>query len=221
MDSRRVPWPLLCSALGLALELLAGCSALDPGATDAGPVAGAVDAESREARNAADARPPDRLGAAPADAGCLPAPTTRVVLRGNLDADAAVSTFSPSAPAATSVFAVALSLHDSNGAAHPAAIHVARIGVGSFSWHVLVDGSALTGGAVGSPVVAAHGKLVFDAKGALASTTTESNAFDFVAAVQNQAIDFDFGAVGGSGTTSFAAPSTLTTLGQDGRACSD
>lgn len=207
----------------MAPRVLLVCLALVPASCSNRPAAvldaaGTADASPLPAREVA----PTRDAVATREATpAVPSRTTRVVLRCNLDAAAATSTFAASAAAATSAFAVALTLHDTNGQARPATLHFARTGPGSFTWHVLVDGAEITGGTAGSPIVVAEGTLGFDAQGALASSTTLHADIDFAGAVQNQFVQFDFGAPAAQGSTSLPSPSVLLFLARDGRACTD
>ena len=155
-----------------------------------------------------------------------PVATTASTIVANLNSDevAPANPWDPTNPSATSNFSTSMTVYDSLGKAHNVDVYFRReAAAGAWSWHGLVDGGEVTGGTAGVPTQAATGTLTFDTQGRLTTEATTTSDFDFLGAVQNQAIAFDFGdsitTDGGSGlkgVTSYASPSGVTFLSQDG-----
>ncbi|MCC6748490.1 MAG: flagellar hook protein FlgE [Deltaproteobacteria bacterium] len=156
-----------------------------------------------------------------------PGATSQVSLVANLASSATTPTtaFSAANASAGSNFSTQVTVYDSLGQAHAVNVYFRReAGAGAWSWHAVSDGADLTGGTAGTPQEIATGTLAFDTQGRLQSAATTSSAFNFVNAVQGQAITFNFGdPIGSGGTglrgmTSYASPSATTFIDQNGYA---
>jgi flagellar hook protein FlgE len=158
-----------------------------------------------------------------------PTATTAAEVVANLNSDEVepANPFAVADPSNTSNFSTSITVYDSLGKAHNANVYFRReAAAGTWSFHVLVDGSEVTGGAPGDPPVeAATGTLTFDTQGRLLTETTTANDFDFAGADQNQVINFDFGdsittdgGTGLQGVTNYASASSVSYLDQDGSA---
>ena len=153
-----------------------------------------------------------------------PVPTTKADMTLNLDANAAVKpAWDPTSPNTTSNYATTANVFDSLGAAHRVEVYFRDQGGGNWEWHAMVDGGDLTGGTAGTLTEIATGALSFTSTGALQSQSMTSSTANFLNATPGQTIAFTFGddiASGGtglSGTTQFAATSSVTSLAVDGR----
>jgi flagellar hook protein FlgE len=145
-------------------------------------------------------------------------------VKANLQSDAAVlaAPWDPASPASTSNFSTSMTVYDSIGSAHGVQVFFRKTAAGAWDWHAMADGAGLTGGTAGTLTEIAGGTLAFDTSGRLSAVTQPLNAFNPVGAVQNQALDFNFGdptGAGGTGllgVTQFASQSASTFIGQDG-----
>jgi flagellar hook protein FlgE len=161
-----------------------------------------------------------------------PVTTTSAQIFANLDAGSTAPTNPwPASPipgttnlSSVSNYQTTVTVYDSLGKAHTVNVYFRKeAGAGAWSWHALVDGGEVTGGTAGTWVEGATGTLSFDSQGRLMTEATSANDFDFLGAVQNQAIAFDFGdsvttdgGTGLKGSTSFASKSVATYVNQNG-----
>lgn len=154
-----------------------------------------------------------------------PKSTTSATVVGNLDSDESepANPFSTTDPTGTSNFSTSVTVYDSLGKGHTVNVYFRKeAAAGTWSYHALVDGGELTGGTAGVFEEEASGTLVFDTQGRLTTNTATASDFDFLGAVQSQAITFDFGdATGAGGTglqgmTNFSSASAISFLDQDG-----
>jgi flagellar hook protein FlgE len=153
-----------------------------------------------------------------------PVQTAKAAMTLNLDANATIKpAWDPTNPNTTSNYATTANVFDSLGAAHRVEVYFRDQGAGAWEWHAMVDGGELTGGTAGTLTEIAAGSLAFNTAGALLSQAVTSSVANFKNASPGQAIAFTFGddiASGGtglSGTTQFAATSSVTSLAIDGR----
>ncbi len=154
-----------------------------------------------------------------------PSTTTTADIAANLDSTSTIPpAFDTTTPGTTSNFSTAMTVYDSLGNAHRVDVYFRKAAANSWEWHALVDGGELTGGTAGVAQECAAGTLDFTTDGWLdVETVTVASDFDFVGATQNQAITFDFGesittdgGTGQSGTTQYAASSSIRSQEQDG-----
>lgn len=152
-----------------------------------------------------------------------PRATANMALALNLDsASVPLPPFNPAAAAATSNYTTSTTAYDSLGTAHRVDIYFHDNGGGSWDWHALVDGGDLTGGVKGVATQIASGALTFNGAGALQTAVPGASSANFVGAIPNQSIAFNFGdpiAGGGTGlagTSQFAGASNVKSLSQDG-----
>jgi flagellar hook protein FlgE len=157
------------------------------------------------------------------NASSAPQATRTVMVKANLQADAAVPLpFDPADPARNSNFATSVTVYDSLGKAYQPQVYFRNDGNGTWEWHAMVDGGSVDGGAPGIPAEIATGVLTFDAQGRLTDTGIPSITFNPNGALQPQDLTFDFGdamsqgGTGLAGVTQFASPSATTFVGQDG-----
>jgi flagellar hook protein FlgE len=160
-------------------------------------------------------------------AALQPVATQTLTITANMDSTQAVPTaaWDPQNPSATSNFSTSMSVYDSLGNAHAVNIYFVKTAAGAWTYHALAEGGEVTGGTAGQNVDIATGTLTFNTSGALQATaTTSGGTVNWVNATPAQALTFDFGtsiAAGGTGlggTTQFAAPSSISSQGQDGYA---
>jgi flagellar hook protein FlgE len=153
-----------------------------------------------------------------------PGATTKISLKANLQADAALPpAWDPADPANTSNFSTSSALYDSIGKSYQVQIYFAKTGNGTWDWHAMTDGAGVVGGTAGLPSQIATGSLTFDTAGRLTSPPAPTQTFNPVNA-NPQPLTFDFGAALGAGgtatgldgVTQFASASASTFVGQDG-----
>jgi flagellar hook protein FlgE len=156
-------------------------------------------------------------------ASAQPRATTRLTLKANLQADAAVPTaaWDPASPGATSNFSTTMTVYDALGAAHAVQVYFRKTGDGAWDWHALTDGAGVAGGTAGQLTEIAGGTLAFGDGGEL-TAMTQSSSFTPAGQAAPQPLDFSFGdptSAGGTGlggVTQFSAASASTFIGQDG-----
>jgi flagellar hook protein FlgE len=154
-----------------------------------------------------------------------PLATTTMTVTANLDANAAPPALPWDAqnPAATSNFSTAMSVYDSLGNAHNVDVYFVNTGPGAWSYHMLANGSEVTGGTAGQNSDIGDGTLTFSSNGALQSDTPTGGAVTFNGATA-QTIALNLGtsiAAGGTGldgVTQFGGASNVTAQNQNGYA---
>ncbi len=162
-----------------------------------------------------------------------PKATTSYNVVANLDATATTpaAAFSAANPQTTSNFATTMTVYDSLGSPHALTTYFRKTGANTWDYHVLANGSEVTGGVAGTNVEIATGTLSFNATGALQTNTlTAGGTVSFTGgAAAGQAIAFNFGtpvaagggATGLDGVTQFGSPSSVGAQNQDGYAPGD
>jgi flagellar hook protein FlgE len=168
------------------------------------------------------------LGNIQVDTAALPPQaSSNLTITANLDSTATPPTlpWDPQNPANTSNFSTSLQSYDSLGNAHTLNVYFQNTGPGAWTYHVLGNGSEITGGTPGQNDEIATGNLTFNTAGALQSNTvTSGGTVSFVGATANQALSFNFGsqvANGGTGldgVTDFGSPSSVSAQSADGYA---
>lgn len=152
-----------------------------------------------------------------------PNATQAVAVGVNLDAGTPVNpnAWDPADPANTSQFSTTVTVYDSQGGAHQVDIYFENTGPNQWTWHAIVDGAELQGGAAGN-VEVGTGTLTFDANGRLLDETAGPQlvGVQFGNAAP-QDITVDFGEAlnqggDGSGSTQHADANAVTFLDQDG-----
>jgi flagellar hook protein FlgE len=161
-------------------------------------------------------------------ASLSPVATTTMNITANLDANSTPPAlpFDAQNPAATSNFSTSLTAYDSLGNSHVVNVYFQNTGAGSWTYHMLANGSEVTGGTPGQNSDIGTGTLTFNTAGALASVTPTGGAVTFNgAAAQNIGVNFGTsiaaGGTGLNGTTQFGSPSDVTSQSQDGYASGD
>jgi flagellar hook protein FlgE len=131
----------------------------------------------------------------------------------------------PQNPAATSNFSTSITTYDSLGNQHQLNVYFSETAANTWTYHVLANGSEITGGTAGQNVEIGNGTLAFNTNGSLNTMTpTTPIVANFVGATAGQAIAVNFGSqtsaggTGMDGITQFAAPSAVNTQSQDGYA---
>ncbi len=160
-------------------------------------------------------------------AALSPKMTTTLTVAANLNSADVPPTapWDPQNPATTSNFSTSMQVYDSLGAAHTTSIYFQNDGGGTWTYHVLANGSEVTGGTPGQNDEIATGTLVFGTNGSLTSNTvTAGGTASFIGATPNQPLTFSFGtptASGGTGLdgiTQFGSTDTVSAQNQDGYA---
>jgi flagellar hook protein FlgE len=156
-----------------------------------------------------------------------PKTTTTLSITANLDSTQTppAAAWDPQNPGPTSNFSTSMQVYDSLGSPHTVNVFFQNTGAGTWDYHVLANGSEVTGGTAGQNDEIATGTLTFNTSGALQSNavTTPGNV-SFVGAAATQPLTFNFGtpiANGGTGldgTTQYGTPSSVSGQSQDGYA---
>jgi flagellar hook protein FlgE len=156
-----------------------------------------------------------------------PQASTTLSVTANLDSTATPPAlpWDPQNPANTSNFSTSLQVYDSLGNPHTMSEYFQNTGPGTWTYHVLGNGSEITGGTAGQNDEIATGTLTFNSAGALQSNTlTAGGTVSFAGATPNQPLALDFGtpiATGGTGMdgiTQFGSPSSVSAQSADGYA---
>jgi flagellar hook protein FlgE len=156
-----------------------------------------------------------------------PNATTTLTVSANLDSSSVVPTaaWDPQNPAATSNFSTDITAYDSLGDGHQLSIYYSETAPNAWTYHVLANGSEITGATPGQNVEIGTGTLAFTTGGALQTVTqTTPIVANFIGATAAQAINVNFGnpttggGTGLTGITQFAAPSAVNNQSQDGYA---
>lgn len=141
-----------------------------------------------------------------------PNATTKASMQVNVDSTSPVPPpWNAANPSGTSSYSTSMTVYDSLGNAHRADVYFRNAGGGSVEWHAMVDGGELTGGTAGTPTEIGTGTLTFDTSGNLTGGATGTATASFTGAKPGQAITFDF-----TGSTAYAAGSTVNSVNQDG-----
>jgi len=151
------------------------------------------------------------------DATAPPQVTTNVEMTVNLDSTTPVSAlpFDPTDPAGTSSFSTTVTVSDSRGTAHSLEVYFTQSATGQWDWNAVAPLGELDGSTSTDPTIVASGTMTFNPDGTLASSSQGLSTVTFFNA-NAQDITFDFGAVGGEGSTSFGSASALSFVEQDG-----
>jgi flagellar hook protein FlgE len=160
-------------------------------------------------------------------AALAPKTTTTLSVTANLDSTQTppAAAWDPQNPSTTSNFSTSMQVYDSLGTAHTVNVFFQNTGAGTWDYHVLANGSEVTGGTAGQNDEIATGTLTFNAAGALQSNAiTAGGSVSFTGATPNQPLTFNFGtpiANGGTGldgTTQYGTASSVSAQSQDGYA---
>jgi flagellar hook protein FlgE len=158
-------------------------------------------------------------------ASLSPQVTTTMTVTANLNSSSTppVLPWDPQNPVSTSNFSTSMQVYDSLGDAHTVSLYYQNTGPGTWTYHVLANGSEVQGGTPGQNTEIATGNLVFNSNGSLQSNTvTGGGTASFNGATANQPLTFNFGtpvASGGTGLdgiTQFGSANTITAQSQDG-----
>ena len=150
-------------------------------------------------------------------------PSERVQLHVNLDARVPVGApIDLAKPEETSQFNTGIQLFDSVGNARPITMYYNKTAENTWEFYAMTDGSNLTDGVPGEPSVVAQGTLAFDQYGKLESVSQSIVNSNFLGAVADQNIEFEFGdptdqlGTGEKGTTQYGSKSAMFRNVQDG-----
>ncbi len=149
-----------------------------------------------------------------------PRATGAIAMVANLDRNAPVQTFDVADAANTASHSTTVTVYDSLGAAHQLEVYFSQTASGEWTWNAVAPQGELDGSDATDPVVVASGTLSFDSDGRLVSEAQTLSSVTFAGA-SAQDLRFDFGeelSAGGDGTgsTSFASPSAVSFVDQDG-----
>ncbi|MCB9733695.1 MAG: flagellar hook-basal body complex protein [Deltaproteobacteria bacterium] len=152
-----------------------------------------------------------------------PRATSAVALDVNLnraDYDGFVAVFDTSDPEGTSQYQQSLTVFDSLGEAHQIEIYFTQTAPGQWAWNAMCPFGDIDGTDNGDGLVVAAGSMVFDDQGRLQTGTQVQSGVTFFGA-EPQDLTFDFGSAiddggDGSGSSSYAAASSLNDVLQDG-----
>lgn len=150
-----------------------------------------------------------------------PKATDQVNIAMNLDANSEdPGAFDVTDPTGTSNFSAGVTVYDSLGNSHLITVYFSKTAANTWDWNAVATQAELDGGGAGLEVEA-NGTLLFDNTGALDTIETSTTNFDFLGAVQDQSITFDFGTTTTTGTgldgaTQFGSNSTITNITQTG-----
>ena len=158
-------------------------------------------------------------------AALSPKKTASVTVTANLDSSTTplAGPWDPQNPTTTSSFSTGMQVYDSLGDAHTVNVYFQNTGAGTWTYHVLANGSEVQGGVPGQNSEIATGTLDFNTNGSLQSNTvTAGGTVSFNGATKNQPLTFNFGtpvAAGGTGLdgiTQFGSSSEVSAQSQDG-----
>jgi flagellar hook protein FlgE len=161
-------------------------------------------------------------------ASLSPKATTQMTVTANLNANSTPPALPWDAqnPVATSNYSTSLSAYDSLGNSHVVNVYFQNTGPGAWTYHMLANGSEVSGGTPGQNFEFGTGTMTFNTNGALASVTPTGGAVTFNgASAQNIALNLGTsiaaGGTGLGGTTQFGSPNDVTSQSQDGYASGD
>jgi flagellar hook protein FlgE len=122
----------------------------------------------------------------------------------------------------TSDFSTSITIYDDNGQSHSLEVYFKKTADNVWSWHGLIDGGDVAGGAEGVPEQVGTGTLNFTSNGAFSSVAGNSVSITWPSSSQTIGLDFGEtiadGGDGLGGTTQFANPNVIHTQSQDGYA---
>lgn len=143
--------------------------------------------------------------------------TATMNLNLNAAETAVTSGFDINDPGGTSNYSTAMTIYDSLGQAHIITTYFTKTAAQTWEWNSTLDGSDVSGGTAGTPVLFGTGDLAFDGtSGALTTTMPVSfytGAVTYANGIAASASTVDF-----TGTTQFGSPSVIQTINQDGYA---
>lgn len=147
-----------------------------------------------------------------------PRATGTVDLTLNLDPNEPIATvpWDPNNPTESSSYATSVTVYDSLGNAIQADVYYRKVNDNEWDYHVLVDGSQVTGGVAGTPVEITNGDLEFDTDGNLINHAQGAVTFDPLGATPGQNLVFTF-----DSSTQYAGDFNLERLRQDGFTAGD
>jgi len=118
-------------------------------------------------------------------------------------------------PTGTSNYSTPISVYDTLGTAHEVQVYFTKTGNQAWTWNAVLDGSDVSGGTAGTPVLYGTGSLAFNASGQLTTapmpTTFRTAAITFANGLTAAATTIDF-----TGSTQYAGASTPESITQNG-----
>ncbi len=154
-----------------------------------------------------------------------PKATSELTVTANLDANATTPTtqpFDPQNPTTTSNFSTGMTIYDSLGQAHTVNVYFDKTGSGTWDYHVLANGSEVSGGTAGQNSDIADGTITFNSAGAIQTIASTGGGSVTFNGANPQTLQMNFGsqiANGGTGLdgiTQFGSPSNVSSQSQDG-----
>jgi flagellar hook protein FlgE len=152
-----------------------------------------------------------------------PKATTEMTVTANLNANATPpqNAWDPQNPSTTSNFSTGMTIYDSLGNAHAVNMYFVNTGPGQWDYHVLANGSEVSGGTAGQNSEIASGSMSFGSNGSITSITPGSNSVTFNGAnPQTLALNLGSqtanGGTGLDGITQFGSPCNVSSQSQDG-----
>jgi flagellar hook protein FlgE len=162
-------------------------------------------------------------------AALSPKPTDSINVTANLNANATPPTnpWDPTNPSATSNFSTTINVYDSLGNAHALDVYFTNTGPNQWDYHVMANGSEVSGGTAGTAQEIGTGSLTFDSNGALQSDSVSLPATVTFNGASAQTINMNLGTpitpsgsgaagTGLDGITQFGSSSAVSAQSQDG-----
>jgi flagellar hook protein FlgE len=148
-----------------------------------------------------------------------PLATTDVTMILNLNASDEIKTWAMPPGTANFNYSAPVTIYDSLGAAHVVQVYFTKTAASNWSWHAMIDGSEITGGTPGTPVIYGSGaaNMTFNPNtGAMTAPVGPvaffgGGAITFANGATPTATDIDF-----SGSVSYDSPSTTQDITQNG-----
>ncbi|HSY20915.1 MAG TPA: flagellar hook protein FlgE [Polyangiaceae bacterium] len=162
-------------------------------------------------------------------AALSPKPTDQVNVTANLNANATppANPWDPTNPTATSNFSTTINVYDSLGNAHALDVYFTNTGANQWDYHIMANGSEVSGGTAGTAQEIGTGSLTFDSNGALQSDSVSLPATVTFNGATAQTINMNLGTpitpsgsgaagTGLDGITQFGSASAVSAQSQDG-----
>jgi flagellar hook protein FlgE len=145
-----------------------------------------------------------------------PRVTSAVQMVLNLDPTETATTWNIADPGGTAHYSTAVQVYDTLGQSHNIQVYFTKTGTQAWSWNATIDGSDVSGGTPGTPVLYGTGTLGFDASGVLTTAMPENfytGTVTYANGIAASASTVDF-----TDTSQYGSPSAVLSLTQDGYA---
>lgn len=143
-----------------------------------------------------------------------PRVTSELAMVLNLDPTETATTWDIADPGGTSHYATALRVYDTLGQGHSIQVYFTKTGTQAWSWNATIDGSDVSGGTPGTPVLYGTGTLAFDTSGVLTTAMPVNfytGAVTYANGIAASASTVDF-----TNTSQYGAASSVQSITQDG-----